>query len=122
MDMDLQEKVRGLDIRHELDQMISKLGQLNVGLPLVWLYTWDVITNSYDVMSNDEGYTKANPDYSIDDVWDELWSAPFGSLEFGPEALDEDVRDWLINSKFIIDVEELDGEDEDMLQSTGEEV
>ena len=50
--MDLQEKVRGNDVRAELDQMISKLGELNVGVPLVWLYVWDVIKSSYDVMSD----------------------------------------------------------------------
>ena len=130
-DMDLQEIVRGLDVRKELDQMISKLGELNVGVPLVWLYVWDVIKSAYDVMSDDEGYTKANPDYSIDDVWDELWSTPVFSLEYGVEQLDEEIRDWLIHNEFIIDVEELeedweenqvDGKSEDMLQSTGEEV
>lgn len=121
-DIDLQEKVRGNDVRAELDQMISKLGELNVGVPLVWLYVWDVIKSSYDVMSNDEGYTMANPDYSIDDVWDLLWSRPIFTLEFGVEQLDEEIRDWLIDNEFIIDCSELDGESEDMLESTGEEV
>ena len=121
-DMDLQEIVRGLDVRKELDQMISKLGELNVGVPLVWLYVWDVIKSSYDVMSDDEGYTMANPNYSIDDVWDLLWSRPIFTLEFGVEQLDEEIRDWLIDNEFIIDCSELDGEPEDMLQSTGEEV
>ena len=121
-DMDLQEKVRGNDVRAELDQMISKLGELNVGVPLVWLYVWDVITNSYDVMSDDDGYTMANPNKSIDDVWDLLWSSPVFTLEYGVEQLDEEIRDWLIDNEFIIDCSELDGESEDMLQSTGEEV
>ena len=121
-DMDLQEKVRGLDIRSELDQMISKLGKMPIGVPLVWLYVWDVITNSYDVMSDDDGYTMANPNKSIDDVWDLLWSSPVFSLEWGVEQLDEEIRDWLIDNEFIIDCSELDGESEDMLQSTGEEV
>jgi hypothetical protein len=121
-DMAIQEVVRGLDIRKELDQMISKLGELNVGVPLVWLYVWDVIKSAYDIMSDDEGYTKANPDKSIDDVWDCLWGNPVFSLEYGVEQLDEEIRDWLIDNQFIIDVEELDGESEDMLQSTGEEV
>ena len=121
-DMDLQEKVRGLDIRYDLDLMIDKLSSMPIGVPLVWLYVWDVIKNSYDVMSHDEGYTMANPDYSIDDVWDLLWSSPVFTLEYGVEQLDDEVRDWLIHNEFIIDVEELDGDEEDMLQSTGEEV
>jgi len=121
-DMDLQEKVRGNDVRAELDQMIDKLSSMPIGVPLVWLYVWDVIKSSYDVLSNDEGYTMANPNKSIDDVWDLLWSSPVFTLEYGVEQLDDEIRDWLIHNEFIIDVEELDGESEDMLQSTGDEV
>ena len=121
-DMDLQEKVRGLDIRADLDQMIDKLSSMPIGVPLVWLYVWDVIKSSYDVMSHDEGYTMANPNKSLDDVWDLLWSSPVFTLEYGVEQLDDEIRDWLIHNEFIIDVEELDGDEEDMLQSTGEEV
>lgn len=110
-DIDLQEKVRGLDIRKDLDQMIDKLSSMPIGVPLVWLYVWDVIKNSYDVMSHDEGYTIANPDYSIDDVWDLLWSSPIFSLEWGVEQLDEEIRDWLINNEFIIP-SEFDGDEE----------
>ena len=121
-DIDLQEKVRGLDIRNDLDLMIDKLSSMPIGVPLVWLYVWDVIKSSYDVMSDDEGYTMANPNYSIDDVWDLLWSRPIFTLEFGVEQLDEEIRDWLIDNEFIIDCSELDGESEDMLESTGEEV
>lgn len=120
-DMDLQEKIRGNDIRADLDLMIDKLKTMPVGLPLVWLYVWDVIKYSYEIMSEDDEETMANPNKSIDDVWELLWSNPVFSLEYGPEDLDEHVRDWLINNEFIIDVE-LDGESEDMLQSTGEEV
>ena len=121
-DMDLQEKVRGLDIRADLDQMIDKLSSMPIGVPLVWLYVWDVIKSAYDVMSDDDGYTMANPNKSIDDVWDLLWSSPVFTLEYGVEQLDDEIRDWLIHNEFIIDVEELDGDEEDMLQSTGEEV
>ena len=109
-DMDLQEKVRGNDIRADLDLMIDKLSSMPIGVPLVWLYVWDVIKSSYDVMSNDEGYTMANPNKSLDDVWDLLWSSPVFTLEYGVEQLDEEIRDWLIHNEFIIDVE-LDGED-----------
>ena len=121
-DMDLHEKVRGLDIRADLDQMIDKLSSMPIGVPLVWLYVWDVIKSAYDVMSDDDGYTMANPNKSIDDVWDLLWSSPVFTLEYGVEQLDDEIRDWLIHNEFIIDVEELDGDEEDMLQSTGEEV
>jgi hypothetical protein len=107
-DMDLQEKIRGNDIRADLDQMIDKLKTMPVGLPLVWLYVWDVIKYSYEIMSEDDEETMANPDKTLDDVWNSLWTNPRFSLEFGVEQLDEEIRDWLIDEEFIISV---DGED-----------
>ena len=120
-DIDLQDKVRGLDIRNDLDQMIAKLGEIPVGLPLVWLYVWDVITTEYASMSlDDPSETIANPGYSIDDVWNELWTNPVFSLEYGPEDLNEHVRDWLMDKQFIIS-SEVDGDGENVIESSGEE-
>lgn len=111
-DIDLQEKVRGLDIRKDLDEMINKLSSMPVGMPLVWLYVWDVVKSTYADMSNDDGYTTVNSDYSIDDVWNALWANPIFSLEYGVEQLDEEIRDWLITNEFIIEEVESDEDDE----------
>ena len=106
--MDLQEKVRSIDIRNDLDEMIDKLSNMPIGLPLVWLYVWDVMKDSYKSMCEDNDYTKANPDKTLDDVWNALWEGPSFSLEFGVEQLDEDIRDWLMTNEFILDVEDED--------------
>ena len=46
--MDLQDKVRGLDIRQDLDHIIDQISKLNVGLPLVWVWVWDVVMSTYE--------------------------------------------------------------------------
>ena len=92
--------------------MIDKLSSMPIGVPLVWLYVWDVIKTAYEVMSHDEGYTTANSDKTIDDVWNALWSNPIFSLEYGVEQLDEEIRDWLITNEFIIEEVESDEDDE----------
>lgn len=107
--------------RLQLDQMISTLESMPIGLPLVWLYVWDIMRSEYESMSYDEGYTESNPLFGIDDVWNALWVTPVFSLEFGPEELSEHIREWLMDNKFILD-SELDGESEDMVESTSEEV
>jgi len=109
--MDNETYDKGQKVRLQLDQMINQLGSLQVGMPLTWLYVWDVIKSSYADMSQDEGYFIANPDKTIDDVWNALWESPQFTLEFGLDQLDEEVRDWLTDEYFILSVEE--GEDED---------
>lgn len=96
---------KGQKVRLQLDQMINTMETMQVGLPLVWLYVWDVIRSEYVSMSDDE-YTQANPDFDLDDVWNALWNKPVFSLEFGPESLSEHVRDWLMTNDFIVDISE----------------
>lgn len=92
----------GIKTRMQLDQIINQMESMQVSLPLVWLYVWDVIKSEYESMSNDD-YTEANADYSIDDVWNALWLNPVFSLQYGPEELSEHVRDWLMEKSFILD-------------------
>lgn len=109
--MDNETYDRGQKIRMQLDQMIDTLKGMDVGLPLVWLYTWDLMRSAYIDMSEDaEVYTRGNPEFNIDDVWNKLWEEPFGSIEYGAEQLDEDIRNWLISNNFIIPIEEEDNE------------
>ena len=92
----------GVKTRMQLDQIINQMESMQVSLPLVWLYVWDVIKSEYESMSNDD-YTEANADYSIDDVWNALWLNPVFSLQYGLEELSEHVRDWLMEKSFILD-------------------
>ena len=109
---------KGTRVRMQLDQMINQLQGMDVGLALVWLYVWDVMKDSYKSMCEDNDYTKANPDKTLDDVWTALWESPSFSLEFGVEALDEDIRDWLMTNEFILDVED----DEDLTDDDDDEI
>lgn len=103
--MDNETYDKGQKIRLQLDQMSNQLSNMDIGLPLVWLYVWDVIKSTYEEMGLDEGYYEKNPNLSIDDVWNAQWESPIGSLEFGVEALDEEIREWLIKHEFILSIE-----------------
>ena len=107
---------KGIKVRMQLDQMINQFNGMEIGMPLVWLYVWDVIKQTYDEWSLEEDI-KVNPDKNLDDVWNELWSNPVFSLEYGTEQLYEHVQDWLVVHEFVIGV---DGESEDMVESTRE--
>lgn len=95
----------GVKTRMQLDQMIEQMKSMQISLPLVWLYVWDVIRSEYEDMSNDD-YTEVNTEFNIDDVWNAFWLNPVFSLEYGPEELSEHVRDWLTENSFILDKED----------------
>jgi hypothetical protein len=119
--MDLQEKTRMLDVYKDINLIIDQISVLPVGQPLVWVYTWDVVKQLWtDIMEGQE------PDYntakSLEDTWELFWTQADKNgftLEYGTEDLYESIRDWMIDESII---EEFDGEDEDMLESTGDEV
>ena len=97
--------------KDKLNQCIEILESTDLGLSLVWLWTWDVIK-----------YKMADTDYvtvsTEDEVWEDLCrSVEAGagfSIEYGAEQLGEDVLDWLMERGHINDPEaEEEDEDED---------
>jgi hypothetical protein len=107
-----EEHDRSQRVRMQLDQMISTLSSMEVSFSLTWLYVWDVMKYRYASMSEDNGYHKANPEFTIDDVWNALWLDPRFTLEYGVEQLDDDISDWLMEKEFILDDDEMGEEDE----------
>ena len=107
-----EEHDRSQRVRMQLDQMISTLESMEASFSLTWLYVWDVMKYRYGSMSEDNGYHKANPKFTIDDVWNGLWLVPRFTLEYGVEQLDDEISDWLIEKGFILDDEDMEEEDE----------
>jgi hypothetical protein len=107
VEMDNETYDRGQKVRLQMDQIINQIQGLEVAFPLTWVYVWDMIKYKYQEMAEDIGYTVINPDKSIDDVWNALWTNPVFSLEYGIEQLDDDISAWLMSNKFILDEDEL---------------
>lgn len=105
-----EEHDRSQRVRMQLDQMISTLNSIDVSFSLTWLYVWDIMRYKYEIMSDDDGFHKANPKFTIDDVWNALWLDPRFTLEYGVEQLDDEISDWLIANDFIIEDEEEEDE------------
>ena len=89
--------------KDKLNECISILESTDLGLSLVWLWTWDIIK-----------YNMADTDYICTATEDEMWShlcahveAGKGfSLEFGAEQIQEDIRDWMFSEGYLVDPEE----------------
>ena len=96
--------------KDKLNECIKILESTDLGLSLVWLWTWDVI--KYKLQ--DEDYIAVSTE---DQIWDDLCkSVAQGkgfSLEYGAEQLSDDVLDWLMERGHITDPEAEPEEDED---------
>jgi hypothetical protein len=112
--MDLQERTRMLDTYRDVEDIIDKISSLSVGLPLVWVYTWDIVRDLYTSIQEgqEEEYCTSE---DIEDVWELFWIQADKngfSLEYGTETLYDHVRDWMIEESIIIEAEEEEDEDE----------
>lgn len=97
------------DDKDKLNQCLEILDTTDLGLSMVWLWTWSTIDN---ILKDDE--YKANA--TMDDMWGHLCNAVSAgqgfSLEYGAEQHQEEVLDWMMSRGFITDLSEED-EDED---------
>jgi hypothetical protein len=101
--------------KDKLNQCLDILDTTDLGLSMVWLWTWSTIKG----LMKDEQYKFTK---SEDEVWQMLTEAVtkgYGfSLEYGAEQNYEDIQDWLLNNEIMIDLMfEDDEEDDDDLTS-----
>ena len=96
--------------KDKLNECLKILDTTDLGLSLVWLWTWSTINDIF----KDETYKQ---NCTIDEMWDHLCEAVEAgmgfSLEYGAEQISDDIRDWMLENKYLIDLEEEEEEDED---------
>ena len=96
--------------KDKLNECISILESTDLGLSLVWLWAWDTMKS----ICNDDNYRVT---VNEDEMWGHLCRAVEDgkgfSLEYGAEQIYDDIRDWMLESKYIIDIEDEEDEDED---------
>ena len=97
--------------KDKLNECLAILDTTDLGLSLVWLWTWSTINNILD----DETY-RAN--VTQDDMWRHLCNAVEDgkgfSLEYGAEQHQDDVLEWMTDNEYVVDTEwEEEEEDED---------
>ena len=107
-EMDLQEKTRMQDVYRDIEDIIERINKLPLGLPLVWVYAWDVARDLYTSIQEgqEEDYCTTE---DIEDVWEMFWedAGKNGfSLEYGPENLYDAIRDWMTDRRIIDEVPE----------------
>lgn len=98
------------DDRDKLNKCLDILDTTDLGLSMVWLWTWSTIKNFME----DKEYRF---NMSEQEVWDKLGEAVQSgagfSLEYGAEQNYEDIRDWLTDNDIMTDLMFEEEEDED---------
>ena len=98
------------DDKDKLNTCLEILDTTDLGLSLVWLWTWSTIKNCMED-------TEYRFNFSEDEVWDKLVEATKAghgfSLEYGAEQHYEEVRDWLTDNDIMTDLMFEEEEDED---------
>jgi hypothetical protein len=112
---DLQDRTRMQDTYQDIEDIIERISKLPIGLPLVWVYAWDVARDLYTSIQEgaEEEYCVSE---DIEDVWEMFWTDADKngfSLQYGAEDLHEAIRDWMIDRNIIDEVPEDDEEEED---------
>jgi hypothetical protein len=98
------------DDKDKLNKCLDILDSTDLGLSLVWLWTWSTING---ILEDDTYTAKATQD----EMWSHLCEAVEAgqgfSLEYGAEQHHEEVLDWMMSRDYIVDPEDEEEEDED---------
>lgn len=86
--------------KDKLNKCLEILDTTDLGLSMVWLWTWSTIKN----LMEDETFVMK---CSEQDMWDHLCEAVEAghgfSLEYGAEQHYEEVIEWMLNREYMID-------------------
>jgi len=96
--------------KDKLNECLKILDTTDLGLSLVWLWTWSTINNF-----------RSDTDWEVVATEDEMWAhlceaveAGMGfTLEYGAEQHYEDVMGWMLSREYMIDLNDDREEDED---------
>ena len=91
------------DDMKKLNQCLDILDTTDLGLSLVWLWTWSVVKDMLEGGDFDQLVSE-------DEAWDLLVKAVESgqgfSLEYGAEEHGQHVQDWMIENGLITELEE----------------
>ena len=89
--------------RTKLNKCLKILETTDLGLSMVWLWTWSTITG----LIKDGDFKCTTTEKEIWDGLCESVAAGMGfSLEYGAEQHYEEIRDWMLSRKYLVDLEE----------------
>jgi hypothetical protein len=104
----------GEELYIKFNTVLDDLAGLPIGVPLGWLYIWDIIRDYHEDLVEHPGDTSYGeyelvPGVDLKKLWDTLWENPAGGFDWNTE----DVVDWMVLHGLIQFVEYEDDEEEE---------
>ena len=96
--------------KDKLNECLDILDSTDLGLSLVWLYTWSIIK---DLMDGGDWLSTQTEDQMWDNLCEAVESGYGFSLEYGSQQMHDDVLEWMLNRDYLLDPEEEDEEEEE---------
>ena len=84
--------------KDKLNQCLDILKTTDLGLSLVWLWTWDTIK---DILADEEYKAMVTEDEIWEHLCEHVKSGNGFSLEYGTEQVWEDIQEWMLNNDYI---------------------
>jgi hypothetical protein len=86
--------------KDKLNTCLDILDTTDLGLSLVWLWTWSTINN---ILEDETLKAKVTKDQMWDNLCEAVAAGQGFSLEYGAEQHHEEVQDWMLSRDYIID-------------------
>jgi len=96
--------------KDKLNKCLDILDDTDLGLSLVWLWTWSTIKN---FMEDETFIMKVTEDQMWGHLCEAVEAGMGFSLEYGAEQHHEDVMEWMLNRDYIVDTMFEDDDDTD---------
>ena len=96
--------------KDKLNNCLEILDTTDLGLSLVWLWTWSTIKN---FIESDEWVVNTTEDEMWDHLCEAVQAGQGFSLEYGAEQHYEEVMDWMVSRDYIQDISMLEDEEEE---------
>ena len=88
------------DDKDKLNECLKILDTTDLGLSMVWLWTWSTINN---IMEDETYKVKVTQDQMWDNLCEAVQAGQGFSLEYGAEQHQEEVQDWMLSRDYIVD-------------------
>ena len=99
------------DDKDKLEECLKILDTTDLGLSMVWLWTWSTIDN---ILADKNWHAEVTKDQMWDHLCEAVEAGQGFSLEYGAEQHQDDVLEWMLNRGYILDpLDELDEDDEE---------
>ena len=110
-EIDLLEQTRRDDIYTELNEIVDKLSSLPVFPSLLWVWTFDIIRETYQSNLTVEDWSEEviRDGVTLKQVFDKFWEDVDNlglSMDSGGDILEEVIMDWMRENDFLVPLDD----------------